>query len=686
MGEQTTLNVTAIIEYWDDVNYEKLLQRYMEDENVPEYVVAINGNYEIIGIEKLDKLLFSARNKIEMLMYFMLSNIRITDRHKVRRSLELVGKDNEKTIELTIYLTKKSSNTLELRDAYDKIYSLLSNAKLNVVRVAIPSEPSKKQRCIRMCDRGFYGVCGEKMISKVYNRSFESAKEIFEEQKHRKWTSYIANKETHRRIFLVGPCIANYGVNLKCDCLPVMLQSELEQLGYEINIICISVDGNPQDEIYALFKYTMTNHDLIFVIDREEAFTDYEIKIREAFDFYQGEKWLYYDTPIHATIYGQQIIIDKMLKQSIIPWLETCGEERRRVLFCGNELVADKNDETIQKNVNEYIQSVKKLCKNVTENCRGAIVMNANPFTLGHRHLVEKALEYVKQLIIFVVEEDCSYVPFKDRFELVKQGVSDLNNVVVVPSGNYIISSTTFLSYFEKETKREAVIDAAKDIDIFGRWIAPALGIVERFVGEEPKDFVTRQYNEQMKERLPHYGVQVIEIPRMEAETLHDAISASTVRSCLKYGNYNLMEQLVPVATFAFLQKNYERLERRKVCSELIEHEKVRMGREPDEISNLMKIVEIIGQNEMTVIYGTGIDALMIMKELPTEYLNRIRFCDQRASEKEYQFMNTIVSSPASIANNEKVIIASRKFMIEIFSFCVKTGIPVENLILLESN
>lgn len=85
MGEPTTLNVTAIIEYWDDVNYEKLLQRYMEDENVPEYVVAINRNYEIIGIERLDKLLFSAKNKIEMLMYFKISNIRITDSHKVMK-------------------------------------------------------------------------------------------------------------------------------------------------------------------------------------------------------------------------------------------------------------------------------------------------------------------------------------------------------------------------------------------------------------------------------------------------------------------------------------------------------------------------------------------------------------------------------------------------------------------------
>ncbi len=37
---------------------------------------------------------------------------------------------------------------------------------------------------------------------------------------------------------------------------------------------------------------------------------------------------------------------------------------------------------------------------------KGAIVMNANPFTKGHRHLIEYALTKVDELIVFVVQED----------------------------------------------------------------------------------------------------------------------------------------------------------------------------------------------------------------------------------------------------------------------------------------
>lgn len=45
----------------------------------------------------------------------------------------------------------------------------------------------------------------------------------------------------------------------------------------------------------------------------------------------------------------------------------------------------------------------------------GAIVMNANPFTYGHRYLVEEALKCYDYLIVFVVEEDKSELPFDDR-------------------------------------------------------------------------------------------------------------------------------------------------------------------------------------------------------------------------------------------------------------------------------
>ncbi len=50
----------------------------------------------------------------------------------------------------------------------------------------------------------------------------------------------------------------------------------------------------------------------------------------------------------------------------------------------------------------------------------GAIVMNANPFTLGHLYLAEYAAARCHILHVFVVEEDRSIFPFPIRLELVR--------------------------------------------------------------------------------------------------------------------------------------------------------------------------------------------------------------------------------------------------------------------------
>ena len=69
----------------------------------------------------------------------------------------------------------------------------------------------------------------------------------------------------------------------------------------------------------------------------------------------------------------------------------------------------------------------------------GSIVMNCNPFTYGHRYLIEQALALVEFLIIFVVEEDASLFSFEERFSMVCEGTKDLNHVMVVPSGPFIV-------------------------------------------------------------------------------------------------------------------------------------------------------------------------------------------------------------------------------------------------------
>lgn len=184
--------------------------------------------------------------------------------------------------------------------------------------------------------------------------------------------------------------------------------------------------------------------------------------------------------------------------------------------------------------------------------------MNCNPFTYGHRYLIEQAVKRCGHLIIFVVEENKSVFSFEDRFQLVKQGISDLPNVTVLPSGQFILSSKTFSEYFNKSELQERVVDPSFDIQLFAEEIAPCLHITKRFVGTEPNDTVTKQYNEEMKRTLPRYGIQLIEIPRVEQD--NRVISASVVRRHIAEKNVTELQKLVPVTTYQYILEHLEGL------------------------------------------------------------------------------------------------------------------------------
>ena len=194
---------------------------------------------------------------------------------------------------------------------------------------------------------------------------------------------------------------------------------------------------------------------------------------------------------------------------------------------------------------------LRRLARSKTGGRSAALVMNANPFTLGHQYLVETAAAACDTLHHFVVSEDASLVPFAVRKKLVAEGVAHLPNVVLHDSGPYIISNATFPSYFLKD--ETAVIDghARLDLAVFTK-IAAALNITARYVGEEPTSQVTGLYNKIMCEQLPESGIDCIVIPRKEANG--KAISASTVRQCLQTGDWATLETLVPQTTLDYFQ------------------------------------------------------------------------------------------------------------------------------------
>lgn len=178
----------------------------------------------------------------------------------------------------------------------------------------------------------------------------------------------------------------------------------------------------------------------------------------------------------------------------------------------------------------KYLNSLKKEGRN------GAIVMNANPFTKGHRYLVEQAASQVDHLYVIAVKEDRSRFPYVERLAMIKAGCADIANVTVCEGSDYAISAATFPTYFLKELSDASETHMALDIDLFAKAIAPALGVSIRFAGSEPGDAMTARYNELMSQMLPERGVEFIEIPRLEQQG--SAISASRLRHCLDKGEF----------------------------------------------------------------------------------------------------------------------------------------------------
>ena len=184
---------------------------------------------------------------------------------------------------------------------------------------------------------------------------------------------------------------------------------------------------------------------------------------------------------------------------------------------------------------------------NTTTPLRGVVVMNCNPFTLGHRYLIEQAAKQVERLFVMVVREDCSLFAYAERKAMVEQGVAHLENVTVIDGSEYAISQATFPTYFLKRLDDAADTQMLLDLDLFRRHIAPALGTTVRFVGTEPTDQLTRRYNQLMHEVL----ADVRETARLEKKG--NAVSASRVRKAMEQGDMSTIRQLVPPATLPYI-------------------------------------------------------------------------------------------------------------------------------------
>lgn len=195
------------------------------------------------------------------------------------------------------------------------------------------------------------------------------------------------------------------------------------------------------------------------------------------------------------------------------------------------------------KGIQTFLDSLVVPCN---EGKIGALVMNCNPFTLGHRYLVETAAKECDWVYVFVLSEEQPPFPAADRLRLVKEGTKDLPNVIVHPTGPYLISLATFPTYFLPGREAAMEVHCLLDIAVFTKYFIPKFGITTRYVGTEPLSPTTQRYNDALRQHLP---IRLQEIPRLEIDG--QPVSASAVRALM--GSTELLKNLVPPTTLHYL-------------------------------------------------------------------------------------------------------------------------------------
>lgn len=354
-------------------------------------------------------------------------------------------------------------------------------------------------------------------------------------------------------MFLFGACLVFGGYVSDCDSMGYCLQQKLlKDFSYTVR----NCGGASPGLNYVMREHQYCQGDVaVIFVDNREVYDLNSIPVYSVKDVYHeisDLKYHIYDMLFHCDGFVTGKLADRIfeicIKEGVLKRDLQLEDKRRKEVVFGSSNKIRMNSELQQwlGNSLQYRQDSPKA---------GSVVMNCNPFTCGHRYLIETAASMVDVLYIFVVEEDKSYFAFEDRIHMVRLGTADLRNVVIIPSGKYILSSATLPGYFDKDANPYEVCDASQDLELFAAVIAPAFGIAVRFAGEEPIDIFTKQYNLAMNRILPDYGIKFCEIPRKEQGG--EVISASRVRKYMKEERFGEIRQLVLPQIYEYLEKHY---------------------------------------------------------------------------------------------------------------------------------
>ena len=190
------------------------------------------------------------------------------------------------------------------------------------------------------------------------------------------------------------------------------------------------------------------------------------------------------------------------------------------------------------------------------------VIINANPFTAGHRYLAEIASRRSSRVLVMVIQgkpesggkgnhENTGIVfPFKERLEMTRRCLSDLINVTVIPSGPYVISRDDFPEGFLSNVMGRVPAHAVLDSMVICH-ICRALGIRKVFAGDEPRDEMSEIHLNALRSACADAGIMLRVAERKRLGEKY--ISSSLVRQDIADGKTDEVRLLVPEEVLKYL-------------------------------------------------------------------------------------------------------------------------------------
>ena len=348
-------------------------------------------------------------------------------------------------------------------------------------------------------------------------------------------------EEAERAIWFFGPCFVIGGLVEDKYTIESILQERLNREGYSCRVVNCGCFETPYQRMVHITSTPMKPGDIMVIhVENRPLEGTESVDMMELLDRNNvPAEWLL-NLPVHCNHKVNKIFADDLFERMVRDNVLTGEVKKGQRTMLSRALAV--NSLYLDLHFNDFRPEKGMVV--------GSIGMHGNPFTLGHRYLIETASKQVDRLFVLLIEDDLGIVSYAERFAMAVEGTRDLPNVKIVPGGPFQATRNVFQEYFVKVKPTDMRESAMVDTLIFAEIIAKRLGITRRFLGDERHNPKMQFFNELLKEMLPPYGIEVIELPRAQAGGR--AISASLARNAAAEGDRKTLLANIPETTLRF--------------------------------------------------------------------------------------------------------------------------------------